>query len=64
MENNKEIQKEKRMDFFIGSMIVLIFGGLLMQLLFEMRTFNKFNTDGPKATYMDALCSNLRILSK
>ena len=28
----------------------------------EMKTFNKFKRDEqPKATYMDALCSNLRV---
>jgi prepilin-type N-terminal cleavage/methylation domain-containing protein len=42
--------------------IIALLGGIFLQPLFEMRTFNKFNP-GNKATYIDAMCSELRIVA-
>ena len=39
--------------------IISLIIGMFIQPYFEMRTFNKFSKE--KATYMDALCSELRI---
>lgn len=47
----------------IAAVIFSIIGGVLLLPYFEARTFNKF-TDGPKATYFDALFSELRVMSE
>ena len=44
----------------MGIVVVIIVSIPLIKSHFEMKTFNKFTT-GPKATYMDALCSELRV---
>lgn len=55
---------EKR--FLIGIAIVLVVGAFIWASIppwFEARAFNKF-TDGPKATYWDAVWLDLRIIPK
>ena len=47
-------------SIMIVVVIMIVLGIPLVKSYFEMKTFNKF-TQGPKATYMDALCSELRV---
>ena len=57
--------RPQRMSPYEWFLIITIVGfivGLFVQPYFEMRAFNKFNDQ--KATYIDALFSNLRINTK
>jgi prepilin-type N-terminal cleavage/methylation domain-containing protein len=45
----------------IFGIIASLIGSILIKPYFEMRTFNKFNESGEKATYFDALFSELRV---
>jgi hypothetical protein len=42
--------------------IIGMFGWYFVKTYHEMKTFNKYNPEKP-ATYMEALCSELRIVA-
>lgn len=44
----------------LGILVLVCLALVVLQPLFEARTFNKFTT-GPKATYWDALWVQLRV---
>ena len=55
---------------FLTLLVSVTGGGLIMALIvgisqpyFEAKAFNKF-TDGPKATYWDAMWTELRVMAK
>lgn len=54
--------KDYQVITIYGWMAALLILYFLAQPYFEMRTFNKFSNQ--KATYFDAVFSNLRIINK
>jgi hypothetical protein len=57
-------KNEGRLLLFLLSAVILVcIGGVTIPPYMEMRTFNKFST-GIKATYWDAVFSDLRIMPK
>lgn len=60
---NKDDVKTAMAIVALATLIVGVPLLLLMQPYFESRAFNKFTT-GPKATYWDALWTDLRVTPK
>lgn len=55
--------QEKMIWALFALFVVVIIAIVVAQPYFEARAYNKF-TDGEKATYWDALVSELRIITK
>ena len=57
--------KDWLMPMLFFALVVGMPACLALQPAFEARTFNKFRPEGaPKATYWDALWTNLRVTSE